>query len=107
MQHNSESVRILDWLAARTPPAPPALSAIIAGHVGSGECLRTDLPGQLIDCAVRILEELGHGRDSANDLLAADALVTYAIEAAAEECGNLEAFSLSTARLLAQSGTLR
>ena len=100
MGEQSESVRIVDWLATRVPPPPEALATVIASKVDQIECDRGSLPDHLVDAAVRILKKLGDGRESANDLLAADALITYAIEAAAER-GDLETFPLNIAGRLA------
>ena len=104
MNHPSESVRIVDWLATRVPAPPAALATIISKSVGEVECDRRSLPDRLIDAAVRILNELGNGRESANDLLVADALITYAIEAAAEGRGDLERASMKIAERIALSG---
>lgn len=104
MSNPGESVRIVDWLASRVPAAPPALAAIIARHVGDGTCSRHDLPSHMIDAAQRVLAGLGEGREFANDLLAADALVSYAIEAAAEDCSNVEALAASAAQRLSSTG---
>ena len=85
MDETGESVRIVDWLATRVPAPPAALAKIIAAHVDTVDCDMQSLPDHLVDAAVRILNSLRDGRESANDLLAADALVTYALEAAAEQ----------------------
>lgn len=78
------------WLASRTPPPPPALRARMEELLA--EVLdrpATELPEQAVARAgalVRALVAEGRtGRDSALDLLAADALVTSAFEAAADE----------------------
>lgn len=84
-----------DWLASRTPPAPPALAARLE------ELLRADLAApesavadRCMDAAERLLPNLfdsaGASRDAALDLLAADALVTCAFEAASDEPARLE-----------------
>ena len=85
MDESGESVRIVDWLATRVPAPPAALARIIAGYVDQVECDMQALPDHLVDAAMRILNSLRDGRESANDLLAADALVTYAVEASAEQ----------------------
>ena len=76
---------VVSWLAARRPAAPPTLvepmtrwltdsSASLADHLA--------LAGRtLLD---RVLARPDGGRELALDLLAADALVTYACEAQAE-----------------------
>lgn len=74
----------ISWLAARNPTPPPALAAKMAEAVGSREGV---VPDALAAAAVvelhRVLASDG-GRDVALDLLAADALLTHACEAAAE-----------------------
>ena len=86
---------VRDWIDARVPAPPPALAARIAAALGGRQrnesastydaCLgaATDLLGELF-----VPEVLG--RESAPDLLAADALVTYAFEAAADDIGRIE-----------------
>ncbi len=44
----------------------------------------------LLDRGVSTLREALTDRDGALDLLAADALITYAMEAAAEECATMD-----------------
>ena len=64
------------WLAGREPAPPPALAE------------------------ARLLREAATTRESALDLLAADALVTYAFEAAADEPDTLPArVERATARI--------
>ncbi len=80
----------IDWLAARTPPAPDELRAWWKipdegtgprGGVGS-------VPGSLVRAGLQHLEAAvarpGRDREAAYQLLAADALITYGCEAASE-----------------------
>jgi len=78
-----------DWIRARSPEPPPAFTALVLESLGS----RThDDAARVTECcleaAVALLEELLAGdpleRSDASALLAADALVTYAFEAAAD-----------------------
>lgn len=82
------------WLDARRPEPPAALRARIDAALGD------DLHGDVDDVAERLLRagerlvqsllgENATSRGSAIDLLAADALVTYAFEAASERPGDL------------------
>jgi hypothetical protein len=101
-----------EWLALRTPPPPPALRARLERALGpalashrdsaSDACLRAseDLVEQLLrgDCT---------SRDSALDLLTADALVTYAFEAAAELPGGLAERATGAMRRIAALGAAR
>jgi hypothetical protein len=80
-------VTIAGWLDARRPVPPPALRARIDGALG--ESVRAD-EGDVVEACLRAGERLVESllrnnattRESALDLLAADALVTYAFEAA-------------------------
>lgn len=73
------------WLDARPEPAPPSVRSEIDALLAEAD------PGALHDrfaaAALRALETVTDGpsdRSSASTLLAADALLTYACEAAAE-----------------------
>jgi hypothetical protein len=79
-----------EWLTTRTPAPPPQLMRRL--HEALGEATHEDArlaPDRCLDAAERIvahlLREGRTGRDSAADLLAADALVTYAFEAAGDD----------------------
>ena len=84
-----------EWIAAREPAPPPALAArlqdLLAERAGSGAAAA---PEACLEAAEVLLATLlGAGctsRETALDLLAADALVTYAFEAAAADPGRLE-----------------
>ena len=78
-----------DWLAQRTPVAPEALRQRVAFQLS--DSLGASASSASEACAsagVRVVESListeCSQRQNAIDLLAADALVTYAIESAAE-----------------------
>ena len=77
------------WLSTRTPPAPDELKSwlIVDDSSGSGGG-GTSLTGSLVKAGLRHLEEAvarpGRDRQAAYRLLAADALITYACEAASE-----------------------
>jgi hypothetical protein len=83
--------QVLEWLAAREPAAPAPLAARLLelARVAPTECLggtMTETMSALGRFAlVRSLGRGETGNDVALDLLAADAFVTYAFEAAAEE----------------------
>jgi len=86
---------VRDWLDARVPAPPPALAARIVDALG--ERPRNDSTSPYDACletATRLLGDLlvpdALGRESAPDLLAVDALVTYAFEAAADDIGEIE-----------------
>ena len=78
---------IADWLAEREPAPPAALVRRL--HESLGPDLERDASEAVDACldagrrlVASVLSDEGASRDSALDLLAADALVTYAFEAA-------------------------
>jgi hypothetical protein len=77
---------VLTWLGTRRPAPPPALRAQIEQAVTNA---RLPLPAHLADVGRRLLDKVASrptgGRELALDLLAADAFITYAFEAQAEE----------------------
>jgi uncharacterized membrane protein len=84
------------WLDARRPVPPPALRARIDGALG--ESLQSDANDALESClragerlVASLLRNNATTRDSALDLLAADALVTYAFEAGSERPHDISA----------------
>lgn len=101
MTEPRESVRVADWLALRVPAPPAALAALIVRSVGDVECERAMLPATLVDRALLLLKSIGSTRDSADDLLAADALITYAMEAAVENCTDFETIAANAASEIA------
>ena len=84
-----ESVRA--WLAARTPPAPTLLAERLEVFVRTAPAERLDgtMTGALGALGLLALQASLAGGETGDevalDLLAADAFVTYAFEAAAEE----------------------
>lgn len=84
-----------EWLAGRTPPPPPALAARLGALLG-GELAapRAEISDRCFEAAERLLTTLvdsaGTSRAAALDLLAADALVTYAFEAGSEDASDFE-----------------
>ncbi len=91
----SEAATVSDWLSQRTPPPPPALLArlreLLAPHANRPS---SEAPQAFLAAGESQLAALlAHGetsRNSALDLLAVDALVSYAFEAAADAPENLE-----------------
>lgn len=83
-----------EWLAAREPAPPPALLARMRetlADMGHDDAARAH--DVLLSAGASLLERMlgtgDEGRGAALDLLAADALVTYAFEAAAEDATTL------------------
>lgn len=99
-----------EWLTRRDPAPPPALASRLTAMTRS---LSADTPQRasdaLLGAAEHILSDLlpeGCGsRSNAIDLLVADALVTYAFEAAADAPDMLEQqATLAMSRLAAFAG---
>jgi len=102
-------VTVGEWLRSRTPPPPAALSARL------DEVLRASLhepaervPAVCLAAGERLAAELlssnSTARNSALDLLTADALVTYAFEAAGEMASGIEAHASSAMRRISAIG---
>jgi hypothetical protein len=83
-----------EWLSTRSPRPPDALLRRVRALVApAGSASPPHAPDVYLAAAeqllARLLREGCAARDSALDLLAADALVTYAFEAAAEAPGEI------------------
>jgi hypothetical protein len=96
------------WIDSRTPAPPPALAQRMRpalAAVSSARATRPDVGA--LDAALILLETIvadGNGsRTGAITLLAADALMTYAFEAAAEEPDGLEALAASAMIRIAET----
>ena len=86
---------VADWLRERDPAPPARLAMRIANAIGGRDAETSD-PGVIcLESCETLLADVAArpspGRESALDLLAADALATYALEAAAESPVSLEA----------------
>lgn len=83
--------RVLEWLAAREPAAPALLAERLDRFARALPEARLDATMTRTMCALGLHALEGSlargetGDEAALDLLAADAFVTYAFEAAAEE----------------------
>jgi hypothetical protein len=89
----TESTPLSGWIEARTPAPPHELIARIASMIGH-RSVGDGAADALVDCSVDAMGRLLGGgcltRESALDLLAVDALVTYAFEGGADEPAALE-----------------
>ena len=85
-----------DWIRGRSPAAPAQLLARVA-EMTAGRVIETTPGAALISAGeagmAAVLRAGCLTRDTALDLLAVDALVTYAFEAAADEPEALETLS--------------
>jgi hypothetical protein len=93
-------VTVGDWIASRTPQPPPALSREVLDALGAEAHLpAARVSGVCLAAAARSLDSLlvdaRFTRDNALELLAIDALTTYAFEHASESAapGELEALA--------------
>jgi len=87
-------VTLAAWLAARVPPPPPALASRLHVLAASTDG-RDGISDALVVASGQVLRRLLHdgqtARDVALELLAADALATYAFEAAGDAPAGLDA----------------
>ena len=98
-----------EWLAARTLPPPPALRHRLREALGGADALGVEsVPDVYLRAAERLVGTLLRGscasRESALDLLTADALVTYAFEAAGESPAGLAERATAAIRRIASLG---
>ena len=100
---------VSDWLRAREPQPPPALSSRL--HAVLGESLGApaeELSGIFLSAGERLVAELlrsnSTSRDSALELLTADALVTYAFEAASDMPSTIESRAAAAMARIAALG---
>lgn len=98
-----------EWVASRAAGVPPHLLARVNDALGPALQLPVAAaPEECVAAAERVVGELladdRTGRDSALALLAADALVTFAFEAAADAPGQLAERAHAA---MQQLGTLR
>ena len=88
-----------EWLASRTPPPQPRLSDRLDTAVRDVAHSQEQITQSLVEAACAVLRETleqtntGRNGTAALDLLAADALITYAVEAAADDCERFAALT--------------
>ena len=108
-----EPTTVRDWFDLVEPAPPKALRARLAELVSHhADRPATEVPEVCLDAGEALLEGLlasgATSRDSALDLLAVDALVTYAFQAAADDPERIEArATVAMARISALPETLR
>ena len=82
------------WLDGRAPPAPGRLRSRFEPLAGGGASLVEALGSLSVHHLGEALKRPGRNREAAFDLLAADALLTYACEASVEQENPEAALSL-------------
>ena len=95
-----------EWLASRMPEAPPALTErvreLLESHSEWERIPRVDAFIKASEALLRrVLQGGAVARANALDLLAADACVTWAFEAAADDPGTIAAHAERTAQGIA------
>ena len=97
------------WLRSRMPSPPPALLDRITSHLGEdahADCARAAevCATAGVKVVTQLIGELSADRQNALDLLAADALVTYAIESASghdvHRAADMDALVMRLARIV-------
>ena len=91
-----------EWLAKRKPEPPAQLSARLAEIVGEEGFDGAASANVLIERGIQTLRSALSDRDGAVDLLAADALITYAMEAAAEDFATMDATATDAIQRIAR-----
>lgn len=86
------------------PAPPPNLAERLVEIVGVEALDAPASANVLLDLGVETLRSALSDRDGALDLLAADALITYSMEAAADQCATMEATTAEAIQQIA-SGT--
>jgi hypothetical protein len=94
------------WVAARTPEAPGELRAHMARDLGAAADGSADAVAEALLQACegaldRVLRSADAERETALDLLSADAYVTYAFEAAADDPSRIAALAEQAMRRIA------
>jgi len=102
---------VAEWIATRVPAPPAAVMERVLLALGeSGDDEDRLAPERCLEAAERVvaglLREGRIGRESAGELLAADALVTYAFEAASDDPARLDERTQVAMRRLAELGTI-
>jgi hypothetical protein len=103
-------VTIGEWLTTRSPAPPPQLMQRVRDALGDTTNDDARLAAdRCVDAAERMVAQLWRdgrtGRESAADLLAADALATYAFEAAGDDPARLVERAQSAMVRLSRLGT--
>lgn len=90
------------WLETRTPAPPPNLAERIGEIVGIEALDAPASANVLLDRGIATLRSALSDRDGALDLLAADALITYSMEAAADHCAMMDSTTAEAIQKIAR-----
>ena len=91
-----------EWRASRTPEPPAQLAERLAEIVGDEGFDGAASANLLIERGSQTLRSALSDRDGALDLLAADALITYAMEAAADDFATMDATAADAIQRIAR-----
>ena len=91
-----------EWLASRTPAPPPNLADRLVEIVGVDALDAPASANVLLDRGIATLRSALSDRDGALDLLAADALITYSMEAAAGQCATMDSTAADAIQRIAR-----
>jgi hypothetical protein len=105
-------VTVDEWLRTRAPQPPAALSVRLGAVLGESlNRSSQEIPEVFLAAGERLVAELlrsnSTSRDSALDLLTADALVTYAFEAASDTPSAIDAYASAAMTRMAALGAMR
>ena len=90
------------WLDLRDPAPPEQLAARLREIAGRDALDGEVSSGVLLERGIETLRSALSDRDGALDLLAADALITYAMEAAADQCATMDATAAEAIQRIAR-----
>lgn len=91
-----------EWLVSRTPAPPPNLADRLVEIVGADALDAPASANVLLDRGIATLRSALSDRDGALDLLAADALITYSMEAAADQCATMDSITADAIQRIAR-----
>jgi hypothetical protein len=95
-------IEVSNWLAQRTPRPPAEIAARLAAIVGDAKAEgEADLAELFVNHAVALLPGVASDRSGATELLLVDALITYAMEAAASDHDTFEEVAERSMKLIA------
>ena len=95
-------IHVGEWLASRTPAPPKELANRLSALVGDERCADSAAIADLmLRQAAELLGNLCDDRTGAFDLLVADALITYAMEAGADDHERFDELTVKAAEIIA------